>query len=395
VVGNFYGDGSGLSNLNAASLSTGTLPNAQLAGTYAGALNLNNAANLFVGAFSGNGSAVSNVNAATLNGFSAANFWQLGGNGGTSAGANFLGTTDGQALELFSGNGVGINTNNPAGKALAINGQIGINSTNTLEFGMDIPGKQANAGKIGYQTFTPGALDIVGAGTNTVSRRIKFWAESGATFNGSGTNALVTISNVVDEPISFTLAGPFSSWRVGQNKPPDAPSAFDSFFIYQQSSAATRLLITSDGRVGINTNNPVFPLHLGNGAYCTAGGQWTSVSDRNAKQDFTAIQPKEVLAKVATLPITQWRYKVETNGVKHVGPMAQDFYSAFGLGESDRAIGTVDADGVALAAIQGLNELLKDKEREAEVFKARVQDLEQRLKFIEERLSPTSGLKEP
>ncbi len=42
--------------------------------------------------------------------------------------------------------------------------------------------------------------------------------------------------------------------------------------------------------------------------------------------------------------------------------MAQDFYAAFGLGNSDTHIGTVDADGVALAAIQGLYQLLEEKD---------------------------------
>jgi hypothetical protein len=359
-AGNFNGNGSALSNLNAASL-TGTLPGAQLVGAYSEALAFNNPANAFTGSFSGNGNGVSNVNAQTLAGLSASSFWQLGGNAGTSPSVNFLGTTDNQPLILKATAGIGINTNNPGAKTLAINGLAGISGTNTLEFGYDVTGKQANAGKIGYQTLTPGSLDIVGAGNSVVNRKIKFWAEGGATFNGTGTNVLMTINNTVDEQTSIVFAAPFSTWRVGQNKPPDAPGAFDSFFIYQQNAGATRLLITSDGRVGIGTNNPVFPLHLGNGAYCTAGGQWTSVSDRNAKTDFTPVRPRDVLARVAVLPISEWRYKTETNGAKHLGPMAQDFHAAFGLGDSDRTIGSVDADGVALAAIQGLNQKVEDE----------------------------------
>jgi len=359
-----------------------------LAGTYSGSVTFNNPADSFIGAFTGNGSAVSNVNATTLAGFSASGFWQVGGNAGTTASANFLGTADNQPLQLKATGGVGINTNNPAGKALAINGSVGISASNTLEFGSDVTGKQANAGKIGYQTLTPGSLDIVGAGTNSTSRKIKFWTEGGATFNGIGTNTILTITNTVDEQTSMAFAAPFSTWRVGQNKPPDAPGIFDSFFIYQQNAGATRLLITTDGRVGIGTNNPVFPLHLGNGAYCTAGGQWTSVSDRNAKEDFQPIQPRDVLAKVVALPITGWRYKAEAHGVRHVGPTAQDFHATFGLGDSDRAIGTVDADGVALAAIQGLNQKLQENQTalnqqlemqsvELKAKQARIETLEQ------------------
>jgi hypothetical protein len=406
--GLFSGDGSGLTNLPAAALTTGTVPDGRLSSNVA----LLNGSPLFTGNVTAGADLIGtrlNVGAghslaglfATIPGgrsnvaagqysFAAGHRARAGHDGAfvwaDSTDADFGSGATNQFL-IRAGGGVGINTNNPAGKALSINGAVGISGTNTLEFGADIPGKHPNAGKIGYQTFTPGALDIVGAGTNVASRRIKFWAERGAVFNGTGTNSLVVVSNTVDEPTSLAFAAPFSTWRVGQNKPPDAPNAFDSFFIYQQSAGATRLLITDTGRIGIGTNNPAYPMHLASGAFCSVGGQWTSVSDRNTKEDFRPIQPRDVLAKVAGLPITQWRYKAETNGVRHLGPTAQDFHAAFGLGESDRAIGSVDADGVALAAIQGLNEVVREKDAEIRALKTKTHELENRLKRLEQRVS--------
>jgi hypothetical protein len=79
---------------------TGAVAGSSLAGTYSNAVTLNNAANQLNGTFSGNGAGVSNVDAATLGGLSASNFWKTGGNAGTTAGVNFLGTTDNQPLEL-------------------------------------------------------------------------------------------------------------------------------------------------------------------------------------------------------------------------------------------------------------------------------------------------------
>jgi hypothetical protein len=73
-----------------------------------------------------------------------------------------------------------------------------------------------------------------------------------------------------------------------------------------------------------------------------------------------------VLAKVAALPITQWSFK-EFPGARHLGPMAQDCHAAFGVGLDDKHIATVDADGVALAAIQGLNEKVEDRGQRTEV----------------------------
>jgi hypothetical protein len=146
------------------------------------------------------------------------------------------------------------------------------------------------------------------------------------------------------------------------------------------------LTLNTSGYVGIGTNNPTHPLHLASGAYCSAAGMWTSVSDRSVKEDFTAISARQMLDKVAALPITQWKYKVEPAGTKHIGPVAQDFHAAFGLGDSDKAIGAVDESGVTLAAIQGVNEKLetefKSKDAELQKLKTRLDKLEAVVKSI-------------
>jgi hypothetical protein len=87
---------------------------------------------------------------------------------------------------------VGINTATP-GAQLDVNGSMAIRSDHTLEFGASVAGKQGDAGKIGYQTFTPGALDIVGAGTTDANRKIQFWNEGGATFVGAITAPSATL----------------------------------------------------------------------------------------------------------------------------------------------------------------------------------------------------------
>jgi hypothetical protein len=93
-------------------------------------------------------------------------------------------------------------------------------------------------------------------------------------------------------------------------------------------------------------------------------------SDRHVKEGFQAIDPRAILAAVATLPIERWSYKGES--VRHLGPMAQDFAAAFGLGAGDRHIFTLDATGVALAAIQGLH-------ARAQAQQARLEALEREL----------------
>jgi len=82
-------------------------------------------------------------------------------------------------------------------------------------------------------------------------------------------------------------------------------------------------------------------------------GAWSNLSDRTMKTGVIPLDDASVLAKVAALPVSEWSYTSE-HGVRHVGPMAQDFYAAFRVGEYDRHITSIDEDGVALAAIKAL-----------------------------------------
>ena len=110
-------------------------------------------------------------------------------------------------------------------------------------------------------------------------------------------------------------------------------------------------------------------------AYLSDAGAWTNASDRALKADFTAVDAQAVLAKVAQLPIDEWSYKAEV-GQRHLGPVAQDFYAAFGLGADDKHITTVDESGVALAAIKGLNAKVEEQQREIAELRERVQKAE-------------------
>jgi hypothetical protein len=87
-------------------------------------------------------------------------------------------------------------------------------------------------------------------------------------------------------------------------------------------------------------------------------------SDRNAKTAFAPVDPDEVLRAVASLPVESWTFRGDPHGARHIGPTAQDFRAAFNVGHDDKSIATVDADGVALAAIQGLNAKVESQARE-------------------------------
>jgi len=90
------------------------------------------------------------------------------------------------------------------------------------------------------------------------------------------------------------------------------------------------------------------------GAFLSSGGTWTNSSDSARKSGFRNVDGDDLLAKLAVMPVRTWTYRSEDSSVRHIGPTAQDFRAAFGLGDGDKAIATVDADGVSLAAIQAL-----------------------------------------
>jgi len=130
-------------------------------------------------------------------------------------------------------------------------------------------------------------------------------------------------------------------------------SASNQFNVY--ASGGTRIFSNSAATTGVTL--------------AAGGGTWTMVSDRGAKENFEEVDPQSILDQVASIPITTWNYKTQDGSIRHMGPMAQDFFAAFGLGLGDTTIDTIDPDGVALAAIQGLH-------AENVALRSRVEELE-------------------
>ena len=215
----------------------------------------------------------------------------------------------------------------------------------------------------GYQNNLSGEYGFIGAGiSNTVSGEGGYIAAGGYnTVSGEGA--------VIDGGFNSTAAGTFAtvpggyvnsaggtySFAAGAR----ASAAQNGTFVWSDgsdgdtilsSTAAYQFLARASGGFTLWTNAASTV-----GARLAPGsGTWASASDRNLKTDVARIDDAAVLDKVATLPIERWSYKSE-RGVRHVGPMAQDFYAAFGVGEDDKHITSIDEDGVALAAIKALH----------------------------------------
>ena len=124
------------------------------------------------------------------------------------------------------------------------------------------------------------------------------------------------------------------------------------------------------------------------------GGTWNSLSDRNSKDNLQPVDSIDILDKVAGLPVTTWNYRTQDPSIRHIGPMAQDFYAAFNVGEDEKHIATLDESGVALAAIQGLYQKLVvseasliQKDAQIKALQTRTEKLQKDLEAIKAKLN--------
>jgi hypothetical protein len=226
----------------------------------------------------------------------------------------------------------------------------------------------------GYNNFAGGYGDVVAGGGLTlyVGRNL-----------ASGTNSVVgggafnlAITNYATVPGGYSnLAGGQFSFAAGSL----AQATNNASFVWSDGSVTTTSI--TNNTVTMRATNG-FRFFTGNGA---AGAQllanatsWTTLSDRNAKKNFSPVNAEAVLDKLAAIPIQQWNYKWESDkDTPNIGPMAQDFKAAFYPGRDDKGISTLEFDGVELAAIQGLNQKLNEKDAEIQDLKARLEKLEQ------------------
>lgn len=108
------------------------------------------------------------------------------------------------------------------------------------------------------------------------------------------------------------------------------------------------------------------------------GDTFSLPCDRALKTEIAEIDPRAILAKVADLSVSSWRYFSDAEDVRHIGPMAQEFSEAFGFVDT-KNIHVVDAIGVALASIQALNGMIEQRDRQIEELRSELRAIQQRL----------------
>ncbi len=321
LSGTFSGNGAGLTSLNAGAITSGTVAYTRLPGAIPAGTNWtvtgNNSGNFMNGVMQ-----IENQN--------------------TTAGC-------GPALRLINSG-----TGSPYG---ALSASVGSTTNGAIAtFG--------NSGAFVASIMVDGSLVSSGSITNNGSINCagNITSTSGilnGNFAGGMANGAMMVINTnetqptVIDGITINTTGASPALRVVSN--------------YAPWGALSVSVNNLTNNIAVFGNPNTFTCTIANNGTITANGV-VLTSDRNAKENFQSLDPQSVLAKVAALPVTEWNYKSEGQAVQHIGPVAQDFHSAFGLdGKDDKHIAVVDEGGVALAAIQGLNQKVEAKSRELEV----------------------------
>jgi hypothetical protein len=201
-----------------------------------------------------------------------------------------------------------------------------------------------------------------------------------ASVGGGDSNQASGAYSVVPGGASNSAAGAYSLAAGRRAKVQDAHTGAivfaDAMDLDFRSAAGNEFAVRATGGARWVTavddrGEPVAGVRLAGGS-----GAWGSLSDRRAKKNFAPVDPQEILAKVADLPLMSWSYVAQPPSIRHMGPTSQDFKSAFDLGEDETYISSADADGVALAAIQGLYRRLRHMERKLAAYEERMQAME-------------------
>ena len=212
---------------------------------------------------------------------------------------------------------------------------------------------------------------LVGGGTNNAASGV--WSTVSGGINNTASGARSSIAAGSNNVVA--ASGGFAAGN-NANVLPTHPGAMlfsDSFGGAFDSAASDEFAVRASGGFRFRTSSG-----LSTGCDLPAGsGVFTCTSDRNTKKDFEPIDGDDVLAQLADIPITSWSFKTDSTSARHAGPMAQDFYAAFGFGTDDKSISTTDVDGVALAAIKTLAEKNRTQDE-------RIRDLEARLAELED-----------
>jgi len=297
-------------------------------------------------------------------------------------------------------------------ETIAVDGENGriTSSTGTIDFGDDnitTTGKGSfgsGHSSQGLYTFVSGQENNIESDYSTIAGGQDNSAGSGLTgthaFVGGGQHNVATggfsaipggKDNIASGVYAFAAGCQAQAIHTGSvviaaNRNNNSPTNW-----VQSSQGGQMVLLAENGlyitnEFGQAESHPDWLINTSTGAHLSSGGSWVNASDRAGKENMTPADSQGFLEKLAAIPITVWNYKADTAKTKHIGPMAQDFYAAFQVGQDDTHISTIDADGIALTCIQGLYELLQAKDTQLKSLQQQNAQLLDRMEAVEKQI---------
>src|SRR6266849_3942405 len=310
----------------------------------------------------------------------------------------------------FLGSGAGNFTMSGFNNAATGTGALSANTTGNGNTAMG--GAALTSNTTGFRNTACGANALEGNTTgdlNTANGSFALGSNTTGDDNtASGVNAL--FSNTTGSENTANGAGALTSNTIGFNNTASGVNALldNTTGSYNTASGTFALLNNFTGNYNTalgydadvlgNLNNATVigahavvdasnKIRVGDTAITVIEGQvpYTYTSDRNQKEDFRPVDADEVLNKLRELSVTSWNYKgQDAKQFRHYGPVAQDFFAAFGRD----AVGTIgtpttitsgDLDGILMIAAQALEKRTVELQRENADLKARLEALERRL----------------
>ena len=236
-------------------------------------------------------------------------------------------------------------------------------------------GSNASAGK--PYSFSAGDSTLSG-GVHSFSLGNNAWADSSYSFSiGNHTSANGNSSFATG---NISVAAGANSFSMGNSIKANGANSF-ALGNYVTTNYTGSFIIGDRSTTNIATSNSTnsMTMRFDNGyrlfsnsattvGVMLAGGgnAWSTISDVHKKENFEPVNEEEFLQKLHSIPLTTWNYKgQDPSHYRHYGPMAQDFYNAFGKDKygtigNDTTINQADFDGINFIGLQALEKRTAD-----------------------------------
>ncbi len=212
-------------------------------------------------------------------------------------------------------------------------------------------------------------------------------ANSGSSSTAIGNNVLSTGATAWGAGKNIESTGNFST-AIGTNA---STNGYSGTFVFGDNSTTDTVFNTAAHQFMVRADGGIFfysSSDLSTGVQVSSGGgSWSMISDRNKKENIVGLNYSAFEQPILQIPVYSWTYK--SNNTIHIGPMAQDFYQSFRIGEMPNYINMIDIDGITFLGIKAVNQEIDEELNEADVEKLEeeIETEKEEFKNLENRIN--------